>query len=132
MGTKRHWARTPARVAVGNVVWLLLFLAALVPAGLGPALRNCGRPSPSRTRSLPAGSQGIVSRASGYPCRCFDAFALAIDRRWPAPLPNPGDVLIFRLPREHATRYIKRVVGLLGDPHPDGQSAAVDHPRTGA
>ncbi len=63
-----------------------------------------------------SGSLFLVSRASyGYSRRSFDAFDLPIAGRWPAVQPERGDVVVFRLPREQSTFFIKRIVGLPGD-----------------
>jgi len=95
----------------------LLFLIAVVALpGLGPVLRIYSHPSASMLPNLSVGSYSLVSRASyGYSRYSFDAFELPIDGRWPALMPSRGDVVAFRLPRDHATHYIKRVVGLPGD-----------------
>ena len=62
------------------------------------------------------GSYVVVSRASyGYSRYSFDSFQLPIAGRWPALMPQRGDIVVFRLPRDHKTHYLKRVVGLPGD-----------------
>jgi signal peptidase I len=66
--------------------------------------------------TLYPGGLFIASRASyGYSRYSFDAFELPISGRWPALMPRRGDVVVFRLPRDHATAFVKRVVGLPGD-----------------
>jgi len=96
--------------------FLLFLVAAVCLPGLGPVFRIYSLPSASMMPNLPVGSYSIVSRASyGYSRYSFDAFELPIDRRWPALMPSRGDVIVFRLPRDHATQYMKRVVGLPGD-----------------
>jgi signal peptidase I len=58
----------------------------------------------------------LVSRAAyGYSRHSFDAFELPISGRWPAHMPKRGDVVVFRLPQNHKTFYVKRVVGLSDD-----------------
>jgi len=66
--------------------------------------------------TIRTGSYSVVSRASyGYSRYSFDSFELPIAGRWPALMPQRGDVVVFRLPRDHKTQYVKRVVGLPGD-----------------
>ena len=96
--------------------FLLFLVAAVCLPGLGPVFRIYSLPSASMMPNLPVGSYSIVSRAAyGYSRYSFDAFELPIDRRWPALMPSRGDLVVFRLPRDHATQYMKRVVGLPGD-----------------
>jgi len=94
---------------------MFLCLCAFVP-GLGPILRVYTNPSGSMIPTIRTGSYSIVSRASyGYSRYSFDSFELPIAGRWPALMPQRGDVVVFRLPRDHKTQYVKRVVGLPGD-----------------
>ncbi len=39
--------------------------------------------------------------------------------------PNRGDIVVFRLPKDDSTDYIKRVIGLAGRPHPDAGRPAL-------
>ena len=94
---------------------LFLPLTLLLP-NVGPVFRIFTNPSTSMMPTLRTGSLSVVSRASyGYSRYSFDNFALPIDGRWPALAPRRGDVVIFRLPRDHTTHFVKRVVGLPGD-----------------
>jgi signal peptidase I len=94
---------------------LFLIVVACLP-GLGPLFRIYTHPSASMLPNLTVGSYSLVSRATyGFSRYSFDAFELPIDGRWPALMPSRGDVVVFRLPRDHATQFIKRVVGLPGD-----------------
>jgi signal peptidase I len=97
----------------GFLMFLCLF--ALVP-GVGPILRVYTNPTASMMPTIRAGSYSVVSRASyGYSRYSFDSFELPIAGRWPALIPQRGDVVVFRLPRDHNTQYLKRVVGLPGE-----------------
>ena len=94
---------------------MFLCLCAFVP-GLGPILRVYTNPSGSMMPTIRIGSYSVVSRASyGYSRYSFDSFELPIAGRWPALMPQRGDVVVFRLPRDRKTQYLKRVVGLPGD-----------------
>jgi signal peptidase I len=95
----------------------LMFLCVLacVPT-FGPVFRVFSNPSASMAPTLAVGSFSVVSRASyGYSRYSFDIFELPITGRWPALMPQRGDVVVFRLPRDHKTQFVKRVVGLPGD-----------------
>ena len=66
--------------------------------------------------TLPLGSYVVVSRASyGYSRYSFELFQLPLAGRWPALMPRRGDVVVFLLPRDRKTHFVKRVVGLPGD-----------------
>ena len=83
---------------------------------VGPVFRIFSNPSGSMLPTLPVGRFLVVSRASyGYSRYSFDSFELPISGRWPALSPQRGDIIVFRLPRDHNTQYVKRVVGLPGD-----------------
>lgn len=84
--------------------------------GLGPVFRTFSIPSASMAPALPSGSYVVVSRASyGYSRYSFDLFELPLKGRWPDLMPQRGDVVVFRLPRDQATSFVKRAVGLPGD-----------------
>jgi signal peptidase I len=94
----------------------LFVVVLLCLPGVGPVFRIFTNPAASMMPTLRAGSFCVVSRASyGYSRYSFDAFELPIDGRWPALMPRRGDVVVFRLARDHKTQFIKRVVGLPGD-----------------
>jgi signal peptidase I len=96
-------------IPVGLIVWLVL-------PGAGPIFRTFSIPSAGNAPTLPVGSHVIVSRASyGYSRYSFDRFELPITGRWPALMPSRGDMIVFRLPRDHNKHYVKRVVGLPGE-----------------
>jgi signal peptidase I len=66
--------------------------------------------------TLPVGSYAVVSRAAyGYSRYSFDLVRLPIETRFPLIGPQRGDVVVFKLPRDGRTDYIKRIVGLPGD-----------------
>lgn len=73
-------------------------------------------PSGSMKSTLLVGDYLFVSKyAYGY-----SRFSLPLGlnlfsgRIWSAP-PKPGDIVVFKLPRDNSTDYIKRVIGLPGD-----------------
>jgi signal peptidase I len=106
--------RTLGRVLLIGVP-LFIVIWCLLP-GVGPVFRLFSIPAGSMEPTLPIGGLVVVSRASyGYSRTSFDKFELPIEGRLPAMAPARGDVVVFRLPRDPATFYIKRVIGLPGD-----------------
>jgi signal peptidase I len=98
------------------VLSLTLPLFLLILPSTSPFIRTFSIPSVSNAPTLPRGSYVLVSRASyGYSRYSFDLFDLPIAGRWPALMPSRGDMVVFRLPRNHSIHYVKRVVGLPGD-----------------
>ena len=100
---------------------LITVLAITVPLSLivlillpgGPVFRVFHLPSVSMAPTLPRGSYVLASRASyGFNQHSFDWFRLPLSRRWLATRPKRGDIVVFRLPRQHQTFFIKRVIGL--------------------
>ena len=94
---------------------LFLGLLACLPSW-GPVFRVFSNPSGSMMPTIRVGSYSVISRASyGYSRYSFEILQLPITGRWPALTPQRGDVVVFLLPRDRKTYYIKRVVGLPGD-----------------
>jgi signal peptidase I len=94
---------------------LFLFALAVVP-NIGPVFRTFYIPATSMAPNVPKGSYIVVSRAAyGYSRYSFDHVVLPTSGRWLQTEPHRGDVVVFRLPRDHNTIYVKRVLGLPGD-----------------
>ena len=74
-------------------------------------------PSGSMQPSLLIGDQLMVSKfAYGYSRYSLPLpLAPASDERLLGRMPNYGDVVVFRLPRDPSQTYVKRVIGLPGD-----------------
>ncbi|MEM8839638.1 MAG: signal peptidase I [Pseudomonadota bacterium] len=73
-------------------------------------------PSGSMLGSLLIGDYLFVSKYSyGYSQYSFPFGLAPIDGRIWSAEPERGDIAVFKLPRDNATDYIKRVVGLPGD-----------------
>ena len=99
--------------SLGFVLFLCVF--ACLP-NAGPVLRVFTNPSGSMLPGVRVGSYSLVSRASyGYSRYSFELFQLPISGRWPALMPQRGDVVVFLLPRDRKTYFLKRVIGLPGD-----------------
>jgi signal peptidase I len=94
----------------------LFVIVVLCLPNIGPVLRVYAIPSSSMAPALPLGSYALVSRAAyGYSRYSFDDLELPITGRLPMRVPERGDIVVFRLPRDHDTQFLKRVVGLPGD-----------------
>jgi signal peptidase I len=114
-GASRRQERRVLILATSFGFFLFLMVCLLVPT-IGPVFRVFTNPSGSMLPTLPVGSYFVVSRASyGYSRYSFDSFELPITGRWPALMPRRGDIVVFRLPRDRNTQYVKRIVGLPGD-----------------
>ena len=73
-------------------------------------------PSGSMKQTLLVGDYLFVSKmAYGYSRYSFPWGVIPFDGRVFASQPKRGDVVVFRLPRDTSTDYIKRVIGLPGD-----------------
>jgi signal peptidase I len=73
-------------------------------------------PSASMVPTLLVGDYLFVSKFSfGYSFASISYFPKIFDGRIAASLPERGDVVVFKLPRDGKTDYIKRLVGLPGD-----------------
>jgi signal peptidase I len=104
--------------AVFKVVGLILVVLAL-PALLGFrafAFQPFSIPSSSMEPTLMVGDYILVSKYSyGYTHYSLPlSVPLFSGRAFPSD-PQPGDVAVFRLPKDDRVDYIKRVVGLPGD-----------------
>jgi signal peptidase I len=97
------------------VLSLAIPLAVTLVFGLS-VFRLFSIPSGSNLPTLRVGGYVVVSRASyGFSRYSFDSFELPITGRWPAWSPKRGDMIVFRLPRDHSKHWVKRVVGLAGE-----------------
>src|SRR6516164_741681 len=73
-------------------------------------------PSGSMKQTLLVGDYLFASKfAYGYSRYSFPFGLIPVKGRFFGAEPQRGDVVIFKLPRDNATDYIKRVIGLPGD-----------------
>ncbi|MEM9223438.1 MAG: signal peptidase I [Pseudomonadota bacterium] len=73
-------------------------------------------PSASMVETLLVGDYLFVSKFSyGYSRYSFPFGVVPLPGRVLASTPERGDIAVFKLPRDNATDYIKRVIGLPGD-----------------
>jgi signal peptidase I len=73
-------------------------------------------PSGSMIPTLLVGDYLFVSKFSyGYSRHSFPLSIMPISGRIFATTPKRGDVIVFKLPRDNKTDYIKRLIGLPGD-----------------
>ena len=111
----RAWSRRHLWRILAITAPFALLAFVLLP-NLGPVFRVYNSPSTSMEPALRRGGMFVLSRASyGYSRYSFDWFRLPIAGRWPAGVPGHGDMVVFLLPRDHKTHYVKRVVGVAGD-----------------
>ncbi|MEN2494447.1 MAG: Signal peptidase I [Hyphomicrobiaceae bacterium hypho_1] len=73
-------------------------------------------PSGSMKPTLLVGDYLFVSKLSyGYSTYSFPGGAIPFDGRFLSSVPKRGDVVVFKLPSDNSTDYIKRIIGLPGD-----------------
>jgi signal peptidase I len=97
------------------LIVLLIPLAAIVLMIRALVFQPFDTPSTSMAPTLVEGDRFMVAKfAYGYSRFSFP-LSPAFSGRILGAQPAYGDVVVFRLPRDNATDYIKRVVGLPGD-----------------
>jgi signal peptidase I len=106
--------RTVLKVAGG--ILLIVALPAVLLAFRAFAFQPFNIPSSSMEPTLMVGDYIMVSKFSYGYTRYSLPFSprLSFGRTFPSD-PQPGDVAVFRLPKDDSVDYIKRVVGLPGD-----------------
>lgn len=100
-----------------GAVWQIVVVVAIVLVTKTVAAEAYYVPSGSMLPSLLIGDQLLVSKYPyGYSRYSLPVpFAPASHERLLGKLPERGDVVVFRLPRDPEQTYVKRVVGLPGD-----------------
>ena len=84
-------------------------------------------PSGSMIPTLLVGDYLFVSKYSyGYSRYSLPWSLPLIDGRLLGRAPERGDVVVFKLPKDNKTDYIKRMIGLPGEMTPDGMTAQID------
>jgi signal peptidase I len=94
-----------------------ILYAALIAVGIRTvAFEPFNIPSGSMIPTLLVGDYLFVSKFSyGYSRHSLPFSPNLFEGRIFGRMPNRGDVAVFKLPRDNATDYIKRIVGLPGD-----------------
>jgi len=102
-----HWRETIKTVVYALVIALVFRTFLLQPFNI---------PSGSMKQTLLVGDYLFVSKlAYGYSRYSFPWGLIPFKGRLFASQPSRGDVVVFKLPRDNSTDYIKRVIGLPGD-----------------
>lgn len=112
VGAEKVEAKGSARETVRIIIHALI-LALIVRVFL---FQPFNIPSGSMIPTLLIGDYLFVSKYSyGYSRYSFPGGFDLFSGRILAGEPKPGDVVVFKLPRDNETDYIKRVIGLPGD-----------------
>src|SRR6187431_906146 len=97
----------------GRVIFHALIIALVIRTFL---FQPFNIPSGSMKETLLVGDYLFVSKYSyGYSAYSFPFSPPLFNGRLFGSQPDRGDVVVFRLPRDDSTDYIKRVIGLSGD-----------------
>jgi signal peptidase I len=108
------WGRAFRSLFLG--VLLLLCALALLPGFRSFGYQLFNMPSGSMKPTLLVGDYIVAAKyAYGYSRYSLPWSPQLFDGRIFGAQPRYGDVIVFRLPRDPATDYVKRVVGLPGD-----------------
>jgi signal peptidase I len=100
-------------VAYGGSLLLVLFLAIVIRTFL---FQPFSIPSGSNVPTLVVGDYMFVTKyAYGYSRYSFPFAPPLFEGRIFSSEPQRGDVVVFRLPKDNMTDYVKRLVGLPGD-----------------
>ncbi len=103
----RAWASELTALGIAFLVFLAIRILVLQPFTI---------PSDSAEPTLRVGDYVIVSKSSYGWSRHSVPFGLApFHGRLLGRSPNRGDVIVFKLPRDGRTDYVKRLIGLPGD-----------------
>src|SRR5690242_10776195 len=103
--------------ALLGAIWQIVAVVAIVLVTKTVAAEAYYVPSGSMLPSLLIGDQLLVSKFPyGYSRYSLPVpLAPASDKRLLGSLPQRGDVVVFRLPRDPEQTYVKREIGLPGD-----------------
>ena len=105
--TESSWRETAKIVAQALVLAMIVRIFFYQPFNI---------PSGSMKSTLLVGDYLFVSKLSyGYSRYTFPWGIIPIQGRIIASEPKRGDVVVFKLPRDTSTDYIKRMIGLPGD-----------------
>src|SRR5260370_11473011 len=101
------WGETSRTVVYAVLIALVVRTFAIEPFNI---------PSGSMIRTLLVGDYLFVSKFSyGYSKHSFPFSFMPFSGRIFESAPKRGDVVVFKLPRDNKTDYIKRVIGLPND-----------------
>jgi signal peptidase I len=113
-GQRISWGRGVGNLFVG--IFLLLAVVALLFGFRAFLYQPFSMLSASMKPTLLIGDSFVAAKyAYGYGPYSFPGFSMLFAGRIFAAQPRYGDVVVFRLPREPMSDYVKRVVGLPGD-----------------
>jgi signal peptidase I len=102
--------------SVVAVLLVIVFISALPFAVRTLLFQPFNSPSGSMEPTLRVGDFYFVSKYNyGYSRFSFPGSAFEFSGRLLGSEPQRGDVVVFRLPRDETTDYVKRIVGLPGD-----------------
>jgi signal peptidase I len=108
------WSKGLRSLVLGTL--LLACGLALIPGFRSFGYQLFNMPSGSMKPTLLVGDYIVAAKhAYGYSRYSFPGAPTLFAGRIFAAQPNYGDVVVFRLPRDTSTDYVKRVVGLPGD-----------------
>ena len=112
----------------GRVIFHALIIALVIRTFL---FQPFNIPSGSMKATLLVGDYLFVSKYSyGYSHYSLPFSPPLFSGRIWASQPDRGDVVVFRLPKDDSTDYIKRVIGLARRPHPDDRWRAAYQRRS--
>ena len=105
------------RGGIGETIRTLVYALLIALVFRSALYQPFSIPSGSMKPTLLIGDYLFVSKyAYGYSRHSFPLSpGLFPDGRWPDRMPERGDVIVFKLPKDGETDYIKRVIGMPGE-----------------
>lgn len=109
-------AKPRRRSMLGETIQTILIALAIALVFRTVAYQPYSIPSGSMKPTLLVGDYLFVSKyAYGYSKHSLPFSPPIGDGRWLEKTPKRGDIVVFKLPRDNKTDYIKRLIGLPGD-----------------
>lgn len=105
------------RGGIGETIRTLVYALVIALAFRSALYQPFSIPSGSMKPTLLIGDYLFVSKyAYGYSRHSIPLSPVILpDGRWPDRIPERGDVIVFKLPKDGETDYIKRVIGMPGE-----------------